>query len=651
MGRSVASEIHVRVLGHLNEFVAEMRRGAREGIGGFTDEARASIQRGGSQKVIASQIAAESVAWKSAMQEVRRDRETILGKEQGMGLLFGGLGRMNARSSAEYRTQSRLKGMLPWGMSLRTELTREAAETAYTIEHEAAKLNSSLFRAGEGLSIAAQRAGLGRLGVFAAATNPWVMGGMAVGAVGGMAIHERSRRTEQALSARQYALMAGTGVEDASRLMATGFDDRTAAYFMRSLASDSKAFERLGLNTQKLRNEPLTQALQETSDAFLNMPDASKQAQTAMELFGRGAYELIPTLKAFRERLDEVRPSQIVTPKAAAEARRYEQSKTDAEELKRSFAMPLATQLYRHIAIQPFLRGFGDPGETAKMFTRWAKSDIEVGMADTLEANRLSKNQRKSQESERDALQKQEQDRLFENRKRGDEELARLRREDRVGRQGEKAVAWSEFEYSLRDMGLTYEQQTAKLAEYERLVAASEARDKDRALTREAESMRLSNRSPAERYRDELSRIDKLAGAGKLSDEDAKRGRRGAYDTLRDSFGLHADPLEAYGERMRQLKENRAFLKPNEFNRELKLARESTLASLLAGGQDRTVSPIAAMLAGSQAAHHTTVSDSLRDPQVALLREANQKLRGIEDKLGVIANKSGSEFTISGASK
>ena len=119
---SVASQIRIDILANAARFKADMREAGREGFGSFQDEFKKFQRSFDAQKQVMERSLAETRAWKMAMVDLNKDHSLFSPQDL---MLAGAAGKDQGLSNS-----MRFKEMLPWGNSMRVELTREAAETA-----------------------------------------------------------------------------------------------------------------------------------------------------------------------------------------------------------------------------------------------------------------------------------------------------------------------------------------------------------------------------------------------------------------------------------------------------------------------------------------------------------------------------------------
>ena len=327
---SVASDIRINLLANLAGFTGPM------------DEAGKSAEKSAERfnKAFDSQAAAAARAkkqvdgWAAAMVDVAKGHLDALGaKAGGKGYmdLSSGLGG-GASGDKGLEREMRLKDQLPFGKSLRTSISKEAAETAALLGKETDGLRELFAGVGEKLGAAMGMEGmLGTLGSLAAGPL-----GIATAVAGAAAsVHAEgtsfsAERRQRAADARSTAIELGGGVEAASRLNAVGVDPSMGFHLERSLAEGSGGFQELGLNANKLRSEPISQALQEVASAMDNVHDPIVKARAAVEIFGKAGAELLPVLDHLKQKMDGLGSEEVVTPEQAAKAKAADQAKKEA---------------------------------------------------------------------------------------------------------------------------------------------------------------------------------------------------------------------------------------------------------------------------------------------------------------------------------
>ena len=186
-------------------FKSDMRSAAKDGIGGFTEEYQAAMgRRLPSQKTLVEAAKGEGEAWRTAL----HGEVAGFGKQayQLGGALLPGIGDLGGelRPDKAAAHRRRVLEMLPWGMSTRVELSREAALTAAAIGDGSKKIGHALGAArGDLASLAGEiggAAGLGSLGRFFTTPGGMLTAGIAV--LGAKMVHDTAERYRWASEVR-----------------------------------------------------------------------------------------------------------------------------------------------------------------------------------------------------------------------------------------------------------------------------------------------------------------------------------------------------------------------------------------------------------------------------------------------------------------
>ena len=336
MAQSVAGKIRVDVVGNVGQFTGSMRE-AKESLGGFTQEYDRAVRGVRSKKGLADIAKTEGEAWRTALhgevagfgRQVRQLGSPLL---PGLGDLGGEL--ILDKAAAHRR---RVLEMLPWGMSTRVTLSREAALTAAAIGDGSKTVGRALGAARGELAMMAGEIG-GAAGFGSIARFFTTPGGMALAAAGlGLAkmVGGSVEQFHGAQQARRTSISAGVGVEDASKLLYGGFEPTAIARLQRALwegnARQEKAFRDLGIDSGSLQNRPLTEVLGHLGDAFERLPNSTQRAALAMDLFGRAGADVLPLLKEFKERLRNMPDFHKTTPGEVERARSIENAMAGAK--------------------------------------------------------------------------------------------------------------------------------------------------------------------------------------------------------------------------------------------------------------------------------------------------------------------------------
>ena len=309
---SVASDIRINLLANLGAFIAPLKQAGDE-----TEKAAQRFNRAfDSIKASAERAQKEQFAWAHAM-----------GTEGQFAA-----GTQTAGDPGRSR-EMRIADQLPFGKSLRTSISKEAAETAALLGKETGSLKGLLGSVAGELGAASGLGGmLGTLGSLA--TGPLGIASAAIG--GAMAIHGEGmawagERRQRASLARATAVELGSGIEDASRLNAVGIDAEAGGRLERAIAGKSQGLTDLGLDANKLRAEPIKDAMLEVAAAMDRIHDPVTRAKAAVDIFGKAGVELLPTLDHLKDKMAALGKDEIVTAEQAAKAKRADQAKKEAD--------------------------------------------------------------------------------------------------------------------------------------------------------------------------------------------------------------------------------------------------------------------------------------------------------------------------------
>ena len=403
MGASVAGQIRIDLIAEAAKFNAGLQSGG-QALGNFAEQAERVDRRLGSQKSLAEFAKREQDAWVRAM----RSGDGPLQNAHGF---LGGLDR-----DIGLVNQSRWKSMVPWGNSMRMELSREAAETAALIGSKQQVIVSRLRQAMTDIGMAGLRGG-GVGGVVSAGlmnaagavmAHPLTAIGIGAAAyTAHRAYGVESQRDEYAREARNSALMLGQGVEDTSRMNAVGFDSQMLSRFQRATADRSEGFATLKIDPEKLGSQSLRESLGDVAKAFDSVRNPSDRAKIAFELFGKSGAQVLPILDHLKEKMDRVAGVRVVTPEQSERTRAYDVDKTRAADamdtaysrLLRPFE-GLATGYQRMKEV--FSTLVAHPGELLSRLSpstpsrldaissRYKEEDYRIGHADELERERIA---------------------------------------------------------------------------------------------------------------------------------------------------------------------------------------------------------------------------------------------------------------------
>jgi hypothetical protein len=571
MSDSVAGKIRIDLLANVAQFKAGMREAGREGLGSFQEEVKRFNRSPGSQKTIAEAIGLEKTAWRTSMMEVRKERETLLGKDRDTMLRFNALGQMNARVDPALRREVRLKSYSPWGMTVRTELTREAALTAAAIGDGGRRITEAYGRAfrdmtrvagGMGLPVYGLGGALRSAGRLAMAHPFLTAEGVAGGIVGGGAIMETRRKAEEARELGREARNLGKSIAELS-------------------AVRNEASGRLG----DLITASDVERVHAYDAALRGLASPIRDLQTGLASKTRGMGTQIGRATEFWSLLLGQRPGELIT----ARERWQEEDKAIRE------AEPRES---RRLAVLDFYAKRKEATDRAKALGEIRGrffSEPDQGMRERIlgkdAASEMRDRERMASEM-RAAGGKENYIR---------EQMIQLRREQEMDRRGRE------------------EDEARQLRERE----AEAARKR---LDAERKQAIESAFTPTERYANRLREISALG----LPESQSVRLRMHAGAEARRSLGI-VSPEADY--RQQALNLAQAFsgggIPREDYYATMKRLRKSTVAEMVAG-QEQGVSPIAAMGLGSAAAHALITQSQLAGPEIQLAKEANAKLDSID---------------------
>lgn len=387
MATSVAGQIRIDLLADVARFQAQMREAGRA-VGDFQSEFERRVRGFNAPKAMAHRAAQLREAWQSAL----TGEGGPLHVRGGYPIDVRDAGRL---VDEQLRREVRLRSMLPWGASLRTEMSREAALTAAAIAEHQRTIGLKLVEAARGINSAVGGIPLVGPALGLLNANPLLaIGGATVGAM----MAQQRRENALAREVAREAKMLGQSPEEASRLHAAGMAPELSARFLRSLAesrdSDElrRAFASLRLEAKQLASLPLSQALMKVGDALReHVKNPAEKAAVAMRLFGRGGAEVIPVLERMREKIADMADWEKVTPERIARVKAFDRASADAAKavqdalgtLNRKLGSLFGTEagLTTHV-----LRGFagfvtlltGDADKLDKMVGRWEKLDAAI---------------------------------------------------------------------------------------------------------------------------------------------------------------------------------------------------------------------------------------------------------------------------------
>jgi hypothetical protein len=620
MSSSVAGQIRIDLIAQAAQFNAGLREG-KQSLGSFQEQFEKLNRSFGSQKNIAARIGAEKDAWGAAMKGLRGE---ISAGGNSM-LPWYSLERMNARGNRAEDNRIRWKSMIPWGNTLRTELSREAAETAALIGSKKQTILRELAGAGQSLAYGVPGIGgvLGRgVGLLA---NPT---GLAVGATVGIGAkllaetiataRERDRHIREIdIASKQMGQSAG----DTSLLLGAGFEADKLSKFQRALSEQKEGFLKLGLDPESLGTKPLKDSLLQVADALENrVKNSADRTRIAMELFGRSGASLMDTLEEMKVNMSLVGAHEIVSAQDIERVKMYEHSVKAWENSKQKAFLDAG-------------RAFGSEsglGTAVNFGLAWLGSD-QAGRRE-LEQLREADNYRIQHAAEVEAV-RVKQEALNAATEKYNTALAGADKTiqgindkaDRIklgdagferekfskGLMAELGVKRDEWGF-LRGDKQNQEVYRDKMAKYDFAV------DRERSLRQNQEAKEMAKKEAEERKKEQDRLIDEEDAAfEKLLDEerDLKKSLRSPEDIARDSLA--------------ELSGKKDVLTDEEYHRGRGRIAE-TLAGAMGGGEIRTVGM---MEAGSAELHSLVAKANMPDPKEALAKQTLAVLERIEREL------------------
>jgi len=557
----MTASIRIDFLSNIAEFNAGLRSGGQQ-LGSFQEQVQRLNRSFESAKSTAARGQSEQMAWIGAM----RGGGPLGGLRNPMGVsaaeLLGGMGA--DLGGAARRNEMRWKEMLPWGSTLRTTMTREAAESAAAIGQHSGRLAAMLTQAGSQLTALPGVGGiLGGVGRFL--TSP-IGAGAALGAGGMMAIIQEVRHREQmAREVYRESLITGQSAADTSRFRAVGMDPMMISRFQRAMVADKGAFKTMGLSADKLEAMPVKDALLQVAGAMGNVHNAAQRSALAFQLFGRSGAEVLPILATMKERMDQLRDWQIIKPEEIQRVKAYDAAwrgtkgamgdikKETAETVTFGLAKPgagLKTGIVRFFE-QALNTISANPEAYVKAQQRYKKEDWRIDKAEDLERLRVA------------------QEKLAESTKRYTAALADANAKmqtvaDRAyaARYGEEAAEVRRFQRGLEKGGMPKDEAQRRADNYELALdrAGELAAREQRRIREKAEGERLAESvaTPEEKFDKELKHADDLLAKRIINEDIYQRlARKYIEDYYRVAGNLDRkriaeemkSPVEKYRER------------------------------------------------------------------------------------------------------
>lgn len=551
MAGSVAGQIRIDLLANAARFKADMREAGREGLGGFQDEFNRVVRGFDAPKQLAARIQNAKDSWQVAMKSLR---DEIKGDRTGADardtmLRWYGVERMNPGGDLATQARIRARSYLPWGMTLRSEMSREAALTAAAIAENKQTIVKSLSAATR--EIAGQAAYSGGLGGVAATLGKFAMGHpllVGAGLLAGGVLKTAFDRDELARNTDREAGILGQGVGDTSRMRAVGFDQPTLSRFQRSLSERSpeglRAFASLGVNPEQIGAKPLLAALTDVASGFEKIKNPADRANVAMALFGKSGAEMIGTLGGMKEKLDQLGEYEIIKPEDVARVKAWDNAKKGARNTFSQGSLSLGrllgsesgfgTHMARSVESLKYLLT-GDMAGLDRVQFRHREEDFRTTNAAQLE---------KTKESQ--AKLADDGERYAKGMEKARDVLKSLAGQLLDLRQGEGAAARQAF---LADAEKTWREGGKKPGEVNRLMQWYDAYQESIKFERDRQRGQdlfkaAANEGPLGKYQEEMKELDYLHNYQRIGEEEYFFLRmKYVRDYYREAEGLDAQAI------------------------------------------------------------------------------------------------------------
>ncbi len=531
MADSVAGKIRIDLLANAAQFNAGLRDASRS-MGDFYSEFDRLSKKYNSQKALADRAKKENDSWIEAMRGAKYGGDAPLKDSHGFLGAFGG-------GDQELRNSLRYKSMIPWGNSLRTELSREAAETAALIGSKSKFIKNQLASAIKDMSIQAGDAAgfgglIGTVGKFAAG-HPILT---AAALTGGYMVKQAFERDELARSIKRESLMLGQSAKDTSLLHGAGFDPEMGARFLRSISDQApeqlEAFKKLHLSADDLSAKPLKDALLDVAKGFIAIRNPADRASAAMHLFGRSGAEVIATLDSLQTKFDLVGEHDLIKAEDITNVKAWDNAYKGAENTIKDifhvagkmtgFYDGTATDAARRIENAGHVLRLDQEG-LDKSLARQEQEDYNTQHAAEIEKARIAQ-EKLSRETERETLARQK----------SDEHLKVLERKIYEARYGKEAGDRKDYYDELVKLGIKdkpvpqewslYAKENAPgqylsqlMRKYDEGHAIDKKRREDEESQKKDEALRKSLSehalSPKQKYDEEIAEATRLFGKTK----------------------------------------------------------------------------------------------------------------------------------------
>ncbi len=600
MADSVAGKIRIDLLANAAQFNAGLRDASRS-MGDFYSEFDRLSKKFNSQKSLADRAAKERSAWADTMHGNGGVLNEYLTAND-----------MSFKSDQALRNSLRYKSMIPWGNSMRTELSREAAETAALIGSKSKFIKNQLASAIKDMSIQAGDAAgfgglIGTVGKFAAG-HPVLT---AAALTGGYMVKQAFDRDELARSIKRESLMLGQSAMDTSLLHGAGFDPEMGARFLRSMSDQApeqlEAFKKLHLSADDLSAKPLKDALLDVAKGFSAIRNPADRASAAMHLFGRSGAEVIATLDSLQTKFDLVGDHDLIKADDVTKVKSWDNACKGAYNTISDLAYVAgrmtglydgtATDLFRRVENAGHVLRLDWEG-LEKSQTRQAKEDYNTEHAAELEKARIAQ-EKLAREAERESIARQK----------SSEHLKALDKKIYEARYGKEASDRKDYYDELVKLGIKdkpvpqewsqYAKENAPgqyLSQLMRIYDESHAIDKKRLADEESqrkdEALRktLSERamSPKQKYDEEISDATRLFGKTKSDIETlASIKRKALEEYYQAEAGLSAKQFkEEFKSTKEKFRDRLEWLDKMGADKGLGLSSKEVLAAKERAGED-----------------------------------------------------------------
>jgi len=587
MGASVAGQIRIDFLANAAQFTAGTRD-ARRDLGSFAEEYERTAGRvRQSQDALARDLQTRADAWRDAMRSLREDVRNYSGYDPRPNSrdMLGWYAMENLAASPvdlALRRQTRLRSLLPFGMSTRTELSRDEAEWA--------AMQGGQMQGGQDFGPLRT---LGRLALGRAAVGPF---GAVIGATEGMS-----------------AATKGGGLFAAGLLVAHRF----AADLGREIKQVREEANRLGMTYEQFAKQQGLSTYGPATEGGALAATAGWSGLKGMAAWTWGKLVNAASLgmadvSALADLEKEKEAQRLHARELAAQARQEQ-----AVRQRREAAMQGADKMLESMARETAILAGGE--HTRYLFERddMTKRLIEGGVAPGEVRRRIE--QFDAQWAARDRAREQVEARAMVEANRNPGEVLR----DELGR-----LDW------------LYRQKQLNEEEYHRLRLRKLEGYYQTRTGLDTESARQELLSPGQRWQETADMLRRQGAAlgWPTAATDTLVGRR--FLDVKRAYGLSTG-AEDYAAGLGQLAADRRLLSDEEFRDAQRNLRRAAFQALTEVSQ--RVTPAAAMAVGSREAHAAVVQSQLAGQQVKLAVAANAKLDAIEKNTNRMLQRLGSD--------